>query len=167
MYYYVDEHIIHVTAKLAKHSGILFKLRAPLNEKQLMQYIRSFISPLAQYGVLLYGLGPKTKLQKIFVFQKKLMRIALRLPTRTSVSEKFKDLKIGTVFEYHVYEILKFPLKQIRNGFETLCIGTQNRQTRNRSLNSWNFPAENDRLDSRAIPLINVLPCGVFYLLTN
>ena len=29
-------------------------------------------------------------------------------PTRTSVTEKFKDLKIGTVFEYHVYDILGF-----------------------------------------------------------
>ena len=34
-----DEHIDHVTAKLAQHSGILYKLRATLNEKQLIQYI--------------------------------------------------------------------------------------------------------------------------------
>ena len=40
--------------------------------------------------------------------QKKFIRIALRLPTRTSVTGKFKELKIGTVFEYHVYH--DFPL---------------------------------------------------------
>ena len=60
------------------------------------------------------------------------MRIALRLPTRTSVTEKFNELKIRTVFEYHVYEIFKFSLNQNRAG-------------------------ENDRLDSRAIILINAL----------
>ena len=32
------------------------------------------------------------------------------LPTKTSVTEKFNDLKLGPVFEYHVYEILKFSL---------------------------------------------------------
>ena len=76
---------------------------------------------------------------------------------RTSVTEKFNVLKIGTVFEYHVFEIFKFSLNQIPNGFKTLSIGTQNRQTRNRSLNIWNLPTENDRLDSRAIILINAL----------
>ena len=79
------------------------------------------------------------------------------VPTRTSVTEKFKDLKIRTVFEYHVYEILKFSPKQILKGFETLSIGTQNRETRNRSSNNWNLLTENDRLDSRAIILINAL----------
>ena len=148
-----DKHINHITAELAQHS----QLSATLIEKQLIQYTQSFISPLVQYGVLLCGLGSKTKLHKIFVFQKKLIWIVLRLPTRTSVTEKFKDLKVWTVFEYHVYEILKFLLNQIRNGFKTLSIGTQNRQTRNRSLNIWNLPTENDRLDSRAIILMNAL----------
>ena len=161
-----QERINHVIAKLAQQSGILYKLRATLNKKQLVQYIRSFISPLVQYGVLLYGLGPKTKLLKVFLLQKKLMRIALRLPTRTSVTEKFNELKIRTVFEYHNYEIFKFSLNQIRNGFKSLCIGTQNRQTRNGSLNIWNRAGENDRLDSRAIILINALrKWGVLFTL--
>ena len=38
-----------------------------------------------------------------------------------------------------------------------LSIGTQNRQPKNRSLNIWNLPTENDRLDSQAIILINAL----------
>ena len=50
-----------------------------------------------------------------------------------------------------------FSLNQVRNDFETLSIGTQNRQTRNRALNNWNLPTENDRLDSRAIMFINAL----------
>ena len=62
-----DKHIIHGTVKLAQHSGILYKFRTTLNEKQIIQHFRSFISPIVQYGVLLYGLGPKTELHKIFV----------------------------------------------------------------------------------------------------
>ena len=121
----IDKHNYHVTGKLAQHSGILYKLGATLNEKQLILYIRSLISPLVQYGVLLYRLGPKPKSHKLFVFQKQVIRIVLRLPTRTSVTEKFKDLKTGTVFEYPVYKNLKFSPNQVRNGLKTVSIGTQ------------------------------------------
>ena len=101
--------------------------------------------------------GPENQIAQNFRIPKKLIRIVWRLPTRTSVTGKLKDLKIGAVFRYHVYMILKFSLNQIRNGFKTPSIGTQNRQTRNRSLNVWNPPTENDRLDSSAIILFNAL----------
>ena len=150
-------HIDNVVAKLSRHSGILYKLRETLNKRQLVQYIQSYISPIVQYGVLLYGLGPKTRLHKILLLQKKLIRIALRLPPWASVIGKFNELKIRTVFEYHLYEIFKFCLSQVRNGFKKLNIGTQIRETRNRSRNIWNFAGGNDRLDSRVILLMNTL----------
>ena len=126
-----EVHITKVIQKLARHSGILYKLRETLNKRQLIQYIRSYVSPVVQYGALLYGLGPKSKLQKILLLQKKLIRIVLRLPPWASVIEKFKEFRIGTVFEHHLYELFKFSLDQIRNGFKILNIGIQNRQTRN------------------------------------
>ena len=70
---------------------------------------------------------------------------------------KFKELKIGTVFEYHIYEVFKYSINENRNGFKNLKIGAQTRQTRNRSLNVWNFAAKTDRLDSHAIILMNAL----------
>ena len=152
-----EVHISKITGKLARQSGILYKLRETLNKRQLVQYIRSYISPIIQYGVLLYGLSPKTRLQKIMLLQKKIIRIAFRLPPRASVMAKFKELKIGTVFEYHIYEVFKYSINEIRNGFKNLKIGAQTRQTRNRSLNVWNFAAKTDRLDSHAIILMNAL----------
>ena len=73
------------------------------------------------------------------------------------VMAKLKELKIGTVFEYLIYEVLKNSINETRNGFKNLKIGAQSRQTRNRSLNVWNFAAKTDRLDSHAIILINAL----------
>ena len=70
---------------------------------------------------------------------------------------KFKELKIGTVFEYHIYEVFKYSINEIRNDFKNLKLGTQSRQTRNRNLNAWNFAAKTDRLDSHAITLMNAL----------
>ena len=102
-------------------------------------------------------------LQQILVAQKKLVRIAFRLSYRTSVLEKFKDCKICTVFELHLYEIPKYSLSQIRNNFELLDIGSQQKDKRNREKNIWNYAANNDVLDFRAISLINTLrKWGVF-----
>ena len=152
-----EVHITNVIKKLAGHCGILYKLRETLNRRQLIQYIRSYVSPVVQYGVLLYGLGNKSRLQKILLIQKKLIRIVLRLPPWASVTEKFKQFRIGTVYEHHLYELFKFSLDQIRNGFKILNIGKHNRQTRNKNLNIWNFAEKNDLLDYRAIILTNAL----------
>ena len=128
-------HIEKIVSKLAQHCGTLYKLRETLSKGQLKPYIRSYVIPRVQYGVLLYGLGAKTKLQKILLIQRKLIRIALRLPPWASVLGKFNELKFGIVFEYHTYELFKFSLAQIRNGFQNLTIGSQQRQTRNVSFN--------------------------------
>ena len=123
----------------------------------------AYVSPIVQYGVLLYGLERKTMLQQFLVFQKQLIRIAFRLPYRSSVLGKFKDCKICIVFELHIYELVKYSLSQIRNNFEILDIGSQQKDTRNREKNIWNYAANNDVLDFRAISLINTLrKWGVF-----
>ena len=70
---------------------------------------------------------------------------------------KFKELKIGTVFEYHIYEVFKYSINEIRNGFKKLKVGAQSRQTRNGNLNVWNFAVKSDRLDSHATMLLNAL----------
>ena len=67
----LEVHISKISGKLARQSGILYKLRETLNKRQLVQYIRSYKAPIIQYGVLLYGLSPKTRLQKIMFLQKK------------------------------------------------------------------------------------------------
>ena len=134
-----------------------------MNTSHLLAYIRAYVSPIVQYGVLLYGFGRKTMLQQILVFQKKLVRIAFRLPYRSSILRKFKDRKICAVFELHIYELPKYSLSHIRNIFEILDKGSQQKYTGNREKNIWNYAANNDVLDFRAISLINTLrKWGVF-----
>ena len=70
---------------------------------------------------------------------------------------KVKDCKICTVFELHLYEHLKCSLTQIRNKFEILDIGSQQKGTKNREKNIWNYAANNDVLEFCAISLINTL----------
>ena len=148
-------HIERNVSKLAELCGKLYKLRETINKGQLVQYIRSYVSPIVHYGVLLYGLGAKTELQKILTTQKKTISNCLTTSTLGQRSRRiqFKELKIGTVFQYHFYELFKFSLAQIRNGFQNLTVGIQQRQTRNVSFNIWNFSGKNcySRLSSKKI----------------
>ena len=150
-----DIHIGRSVEKLSKQCGIVNKLRETLNTSRIFAYIRAYVSLIVQYDVLLYGLGRKTMLQQILVAQKKLIRIAFRLPYRSGVLGKFKDCKICTLFELHLYELPKYSLSQIRYNFDILDIGSQQKDTRNRRKNIWNYAANNDVLDIRAIGLIN------------
>ena len=158
-----DMHIRKVVEKLSKQCGIIYKLRETLNSSHLLAYIRACVSPIVQNGVLLYCFGRKTSLQQILVLQRRLVRIAFRLPYRSIVLGKFKDCKICTVFELQIYELLKYSLSQIPNNFEILGIGSQQKDTRNREQKIWSYAANNDVLDFRAISLINILrKWGVF-----
>ena len=158
-----DIHIGQVVEKLSKQCGILYKLRETLNTSHLLAYTRAYVSPIVQYGVLLYRFWRKTMLQQILVVQKKLVRIAFRLPCRSSVLGKFEDCKICTVFELHIYELLKYSLSQKRSNFKVLNIGSHLKNTRNWEKSIWNYAANNDVLDFCAITLINTLrKWGVF-----
>ena len=159
----VDIHIGKFVKKLSKQCGIVYKLRETLNTSHSFAYIRAYVSPILQYGVLLYGLGRKTMLQQILVVQKKLVRIAFRLPYRSSVLREIKDCKICTLLELHLYELNKSSLSQIRSNFEFIDIGSQQKDTRKREKNIWNYAANNDVMDFRAISLIHTLrKWGVF-----
>ena len=118
-----DIHIGKVVEKFSKQCGIVYKLRETLNTSHLLAYIRAYVSPIVQYGLILNGLGRKTMLQQILVFQKKLVCIAFRMPYRSFVLGKYKNCKICTVFELHIYELLKYSVYQIRNNFDILDIG--------------------------------------------
>ena len=72
-------------------------------------------------------------LQQILVVRKKLVRIALRQPYRSSVFGKFEDCQICTVFELHLYKLPKFSLSQILNNFEIFDIGSQQKETGKKS----------------------------------
>ena len=72
-------------------------------------------------------IGSENKAAENPTSSKKLIRIALRLPLWASVLEKFNEMKIGTVIEYHINELFEFSLVQIIN--QNLTTGNQQRPT--------------------------------------
>ena len=71
------KHIKSVAAKLTKFTGLFYKLRFILSIKQLVLVYKSFVQPVIQYGVLIYGTASKTILKFIEVKIKQISRIFL------------------------------------------------------------------------------------------
>ena len=67
-------HIDHVQSKLSKQCVILAKLRhVPRN--QLISFYNSNVTPLIQYGALVYGCCTYSALLPIYLLQKKILKV--------------------------------------------------------------------------------------------
>ena len=65
-------HIDHVQSKLSIQCGILAKLRHYVPRNQLISYYNSNVTPIIQYGALVYGCCMYSALLRIFLLQKKI-----------------------------------------------------------------------------------------------
>ena len=110
-----SSHIDLVIGKLSRQCGIISKLRHFAPRYQLIECYKSIICPIIQYGILVYGCSSFTSLAPIHLLQKKILKL-IYFKSRFDQSEDlFCANKILTVFELHVYELLKFVLKSINS----------------------------------------------------
>ena len=68
-------HIDHVQSKLSKQCGILAKLRHYVPSNQLISYYNWNVTPLIQYGALVYGCCTYSALLPIYLLQKKIIKV--------------------------------------------------------------------------------------------
>ena len=110
----VKKHISSVAAKWTKFTGLFYKLRFILSIKQLVLVNKSFVQPVIQYGVLIYGTASKTNLKFVEVEIKQISRIIFRKQSHQSTANEREKYGIFLVKELHIYELLKFLTKTIR-----------------------------------------------------
>ena len=106
-------HINSVAAKLTKFTGLFYKLRFILSIKQLVLVYKSFVQPVIQYGVLIYGTANKTSLKFIEVKIKQITRSIFRKQSHQSTANEREKNGIFLVKELHIYELLKFLGKKL------------------------------------------------------
>ena len=110
-----QSHIEYVKKRLSKQCGIICKLRHYVPRKQLIDYYRSNVNPIIQYGILVYGCCSYSSLLPIYILQKKILKIIYFRKRSVSSRDIFISNKLLTVFEFHIYELLKFVLKSLKN----------------------------------------------------
>ena len=59
------EHSKRVEEKLVQFCGLFYKLRKILNRSQLIKIFNTYVKPVVQYGILVYGTASKATMQKI------------------------------------------------------------------------------------------------------
>ena len=110
--------IDHMQNKLRKQCGILAKLRHYVPRNQLISYYNSNVTPLIQYGALVYGCRTYSALLPIDLFQKKILKVVYFRKEGDHCDDIF-------IYELHIYELIKFVLKSIsgltRNLSAIIC----------------------------------------------
>ena len=94
-------HISDVYPKISKNIGILIKSRKVFDTNTLLTLYYSFIYPYLNYCVHLWGSTYDTSVNKIFLLQKKAMRIILGVNQRAL----FSSLCVRSVSNVYIYNI--------------------------------------------------------------
>ena len=68
------EHIATLSLKMSRNAGILYKMKGILPQKVMKTLYHSFIQSHLNYCSIIWGLGPKAKIQALFIAQKKAIR---------------------------------------------------------------------------------------------
>ena len=118
-------HINLICSKIAKNIGIMAKARSTFNEKTLVSLYYSFIYPYLNYCIHVWGSAFQTHLNKIFLLQKRVVRIIAGVNRRTHCKPLFETLGIlplSDIFKYNVslfmYKFHHKKLPRIFNIFQ-------------------------------------------------
>ena len=104
----------HVVTKLLSNCSIFYKLRKVLRESQMIKAFKTYIQPIVQYGVLIYGSTTITTIREIDKVIKRIVRLIFHRKKFESTYEEKVKHRIYLASELHASEVLKQTLKNIR-----------------------------------------------------
>ena len=104
-----------VNQKLIKFIGLFYRLRKFLSKSQMIQVFKSYVQPVVQYGILIYGNSVLSDISLIDSKLKKLIRIIFNKRKFNSVSDLRRKFNLFLAKELHLYEVLKLLIKMLRD----------------------------------------------------
>jgi len=153
-------HVEYVSKKLAKGLYMLRRLKFSVDLKVLLNVYFSQIQSLLCYGILLWGSSTHTC--KIFLLQKKAIRIICNVDTRTHCKPLFAKLGILTVYSMYVLHSLIY----VHSNLEQFKLNSDlhHYETRNRSnirVQQLRFTSSQRNLLYMSVKLYNALPMKI------
>ena len=107
-------HCNHISTKVAKGVGILSKLRKYVNNKTLTTMYYSFIYPYFNYCIEVWGKTYDIYLNKLWLLQKRAIRIISYSDYLAHTEALFKELKILPIKKVYVFSVAQFMFKYNR-----------------------------------------------------
>lgn len=108
------DHVEKVSGKLSRFTYALYELKKCTDLRTAMTAYYAYAHAWLSYGVILWG--NSTYCNKLFVLQKKCIRILVNIKERDSCRPHFTSLKILTFTSIYILEISKF-VKKHKNLF--------------------------------------------------
>ena len=124
-------HISHVMGKLAKNTGILYKIKDNMTEAAMLNYYNALLLPYMSYNVIVWGGTYRTHLEPIVVQQKRIIRIIANSHFLEHTNNLFFRLKLLKFHDVYRYFLSIYMFKTVNQGNYTIQHGVN---TRNRDL---------------------------------
>ena len=124
-------HTNYIAGKIAKHAGILYRIKNNMPTKTRVTYYNSFVLPYLNYNILHWGSTNDVHLKPLVTIQKRIIRTiadAEYLAHTTPLFRKFNVLKLVDLYKYHA--VLDTHIK-LQNGAYRI---EHDLNTRNRNL---------------------------------
>lgn len=151
-----EHHINTICQKLSAACFALRTLSQKISQESLKQVYYSYFHSIMSYGIMFWALSTKSK--KIFLLQKRAIRILCKKRKVDSCRQLFKDLKILPLSSQYIYDILSFITDnyQLKHNREL-----HSHETRNK--NNLHMPSVSLTLTQKGahcsmIKIYNVLP---------
>jgi hypothetical protein len=112
-------HILDLHKKLSAYIGIFVKLRKIFSTQTLLTIYHAFISSRLCYAVEVWGLTYKTKIEKIYLKQKAIIRVMMGVPRFSASAPLFQQLGVKTIYQIVVEKVIILIYK-LRNDLLTI-----------------------------------------------
>ena len=99
-------HISHISTKISKSIGILYKASPFLNKSLLKQLYYSFVHSHLSYGNIAWGSTHKSKLEVLYRRQKHAIRVISSQNRFTHSKPLFEEMKILNIYQINILQIL-------------------------------------------------------------
>ena len=98
-------HIDHICNKVSKNIGIILKARKVFDKSTLIALYYSMIYPYLTYCIQIWGATYNKYIDKLFLLQKKIIRIICGVPRLTHTEPLFIENNIMKVDDLYVYNV--------------------------------------------------------------
>ena len=111
---YIDEnlswipHINHVCLKISKSIGIIYRSRFYLSSKSKLALYYSLVYPYLSYCNITWASTYETNLNRIFILQKRAVRVLTNSDFRAHSAPLFLQLKILDIFKLNAFHVAEF-----------------------------------------------------------
>lgn len=104
-----NDHIEHVCCKISKAFYAISQLKNSFNEKSILTTYYAMVYSHISYNIIVWGQSPD--ISRLFVLQKRILRLIFNLPYNSSCRLIFKDKKILTISSIYLFKILLYIYK--------------------------------------------------------